>query len=215
MPETRCAYGFSCASMLLEPGLEAENCPNRNTCGTIRELTEDERVEMRIARIENNRRIIEEISVTPDYAAQMLLDSRGLPQTVESLGLTVSIAALKQQIADIESILEQAEVEYIAPPEIEAHRYAVTRPFGTYWYNKLTCKKAIFPPSIKKQNVKVLHLSKDTDARNIKARMGIERRNQLLAAKTKIENATKLLNQAAAGISEDAAIQSLAEKKII
>ena len=81
--------------MLMEPGLEAEDCPNRETCGTIYSLTEEERVEMRIARIENNRRIIEKVSVTSFFAAPLLLDRRGLPQTAEILGITESITALR------------------------------------------------------------------------------------------------------------------------
>ena len=41
-----CSYGFSCASMLLQPGLTAENCPNRVVCGTIIQLTEEEQAEL-------------------------------------------------------------------------------------------------------------------------------------------------------------------------
>ena len=88
----------------------------------------------------------------------------------------------------------------------------MSRPAGNYWYNKLTSKKAVFPPSVKEHKVKVLHLSKDTDARNIKARMGIERRNQLLALKTQIEKVTRVLNEANQKVSEDLAQQNFAEK---
>lgn len=213
MPITKCAYGFSCASMMMEPGLEAENCPNRQTCGTIRELTEEERVDLQIARIENNRRIIDRVGVTPGRAARMLLNSRGLPQTAESLGITESIQLLKQQIAEIESKIEQVEAEYIAPPEIVAHEYSVKRPYATYFYNKLTSQKAIFPPSIKERKVKVIHLSGHNDPRNITARMGLERRNQLLALKTQIDKVTDILNQAVEKVSEDRARQNLAEKR--
>ena len=213
MPITRCAYGFSCASMLLEPGLEAEFCPNRDTCGTIRELTEEERVELRIARIENGRRIIELVEASPSYAASILLGDRGCPQTAESLGITESIAALRQQIADIENRIVEMEAKYIAPQGVEAHRYLVSRPTAVYQYNKLTSQKAIFPPSVKESKVKVIHLSKDSDDRNILGRMGIERRNQLLAAKTQIEKVTRILNQVTESISEDTAVQNLAEKR--
>ena len=61
---------------------------------------------------------------------------------------------------------------YVAPPGVEAHRYRVKRPYATYQYNKLTSKQAIFPPQQEEQEVKVLHLSRDTDPRNILGRSG-------------------------------------------
>jgi hypothetical protein len=42
MPIRMCAYGFSCASMMMAPGLTAEDCPNKTVCGTIRQLTEED-----------------------------------------------------------------------------------------------------------------------------------------------------------------------------
>ena len=212
MPERRCAYGFSCAAMMLQPGLTAEDCPNRNECGTIIRLTEDEVVELQIARLERNRRIVELVSVSPSYAADILLNKRGCPQTLESLGLEESIANLKQAISDAEEKMEDTASGYIAPPGVEAHRYVVKRGYGNYEYNKLASKESIFPPQIKDDEVKVLHLSKDNDPRNIKARLGLERRNQLLALKTQLENASKQINQALAGVDENSAFEKVAEK---
>lgn len=85
---------------------------------------------------------------------------------------------------------------YVAPPGVEAHRYLVKRPYSTYQYNKLTSKQAIFPPQQEENEVKVLHLSRDTDPRNILGRSGIERRNRILLLKTQIEKATELLSAA-------------------
>jgi hypothetical protein len=59
MPIRMCAYGFSCASMMMAPGLTAEDCPNKTVCGTIRQLTDEDRVELHYARIENNMRTID------------------------------------------------------------------------------------------------------------------------------------------------------------
>jgi hypothetical protein len=39
--------------MMMEPGLMAEDCPNKHVCGTIRQLTDEDRVELHYARIEN------------------------------------------------------------------------------------------------------------------------------------------------------------------
>ena len=60
MPKV-CQYGFSCAAMLLQPGLTAEDCPNQQVCGTIIQLTEEERAELYAARMENNRRIVQTV----------------------------------------------------------------------------------------------------------------------------------------------------------
>ena len=46
MPRKKCAYGFSCAAMMITPGLTAENCLNAKTCGTLKELTESETAEL-------------------------------------------------------------------------------------------------------------------------------------------------------------------------
>ena len=61
------------------------------------------------------------------------------------------------------------------------------------WYNKLTSKEAIFNLVERTQKVKVLHLSHDDDPRNIEARAGIERRNQLTQARTKLKETQERL----------------------
>ena len=103
---------------------------------------------------------------------------------------------------------------YVAPPSVEAHRYLVKRPYATYQYNKLTSKKAIFPPQQEENPVKVLHLSRDTDPRNILGRSGIERRNRILLLKTQIEKATELLSTAMETI-EASSIEEVVASKLL
>ena len=196
MPTELCAYGFSCAGMMLQPGLTAIDCPNKDECGTIIESTEEDRVELYRARLENNRRIVERVRLTREQTASYLLTSRACPQTPPSLGIPQTIDQLRDAIVALEETIEEFSAGYVAPPGVEAHRYVVKRPYGSYEYNKLTSKEAVFPSQIKEEKVKVVHLSKDSDPRNIEGRTGIERRNRLLAIATKIRLATEVLDNA-------------------
>lgn len=202
MPRKKCAYGFSCANMLMQPGLEPEDCPNAATCGTITSLSERERAELQIARMQNNRRIVKAVKITPNWAAIRLLNSRGCPQTTETIGVDASLANLSSAIERCRAELNELSTGYVAPIGVEAHRYLVKRPGANYQYNKLTSKDPLFPPQVKDQKVKVLHLSTDTDDRNITARCGIERRNRILQLKTQIEAATNLLEVAIEKVTE-------------
>lgn len=212
MPTELCAYGFSCAAMMLHPGLTAIDCPNKDECGTIIQLTEEDRVELYRARLENNRRIVEQVRMTREQTASYLLSSRGCPQTAESLGVTEAVRQLREAIAHLESTIEELSAGYIAPFGAEAHRYTVKRPYGTYEYNKLTSKEAIFPPQIKEEEVKTIHLSKDTDPRNIEGRAGIERRNRSLAIATRVRLATELLDNAREKASRVSVYETVAQK---
>lgn len=212
MPRKKCAYGFSCAAMLMQPGLEAEDCPNAATCGTITSLSEQERAELQIARMQNNRRIVEATRITPNWAATRLLNSRGCPQTTETIGVDISLANLSSAIERCRVELNELSTEYVAPVGAEAHRYLVKRPYGIYQYNKLTSKNPLFPPQIEDREVKVLHLSHDTDDRNITARCGIERRNRILQLKTQIEAATNLLEVAIEKVTEVSIDEVVARK---
>ena len=81
MPKV-CSYGFSCASMLLQPGLTAEDCPNKEVCGTIIQLTEEEEAELYAARIENNRRVVRAVMMSQHRAAERLLrDAKAKPSS--------------------------------------------------------------------------------------------------------------------------------------
>jgi len=81
--------------------------------------------------------------------------------------------------------------------------YVVTRPWGKYSYNKLTATEPIFAPSIERRNVKVIHLSRDDDARNIEGRLGIERRNRLRKVSTRLAQAQALIEESSQILSRD------------
>ena len=195
------------------PELTAEDCPNKNICGTIIQLTEEEEAELYAARMENNHRIVQTVMMSPQRAAERLLRDRGCPQTAETIGIEESTVALIDVIAQCQELVADLTSSYVAPPGVEAHRYLVKRPSGTYQYNKLTSKKALFPPQQEENPVKVLHLSRDTDPRNILGRSGIERRNRILFLKTQIEKATELLSKAMESV-EDVSIEEVVTHKI-
>ncbi len=102
---------------------------------------------------------------------------------------------------------------------MNAHRYNVKRPGRIYrneegqlcqerriyWYNKLTASRAIFKPSEdalpeegaeEKRSVKAIHLSHDNDPRNVEGRLGLERRNRLMAIHTQLQVAANALAEA-------------------
>ena len=195
MPRKKCGFGFSCAAMMLQPGLEPTNCPNYETCGSASELTSEEAVELiRVREVQwqeaqqQVERIQERIRVSRHWAAVMMLMERGCPQSMENFGVTDSIASIEMRIQELRSHVEQfTEGCYIAPDNCEAHRYNVKRPSGIYWYNKLTSRQAIFEPEEKEEKVKVVHLSHDDDPRNTEGRLGIERRNRLRRLQTQLQ----------------------------
>ena len=194
MPIKKCRFGFSCAGMMMQPGLTAEDCPNRDVCGILHELTPDEQVELqRVREAERQEweagreerqaeaeRYLETIRVNQRQAATMMLMSRGCPQSPESLGVTDAISAVASRLEELRSQLAGLEEIYVAPPDCEAHHYNVKRPRGTYEYNKLTAGTPIFEPSERTEKVRVIHLSHDDDGRNLVGREGIDKRNKLL-----------------------------------
>jgi hypothetical protein len=213
MPIRMCAYGFSCASMMIEPGLTAEDCPNKNVCGTIRQLTDEDRVELHYARIENNVRTIDTMITNGRDAALYLLSTRACPQTPASLGVTATLDRLRSTLSLLEETIAQLSEDcYVAPIGVEAHRYLVKRPSGVYQYNKLTSREAIFPPQEREESVKVIHLSSDYDSRNFEGRAGIERRNRLLAIRTAIDTAEALLNRAIEAAANPPVSEVVSEK---
>jgi hypothetical protein len=203
MPRKKCGFGFSCAAMMLQPGLEAKDCPNYETCGSASELTPEEEVELIRVREEQWERVQERIRVSRHWAAVTMLTERGYPQSLENFGVIDSMESIAMQLQELRSRTEQfTQGCYIAPDSCEAHCYNVKRPSGTYWYNKLTSREAIFEPEEKEEKVKVIHLSHDNDPRNIEGRLGIERRNRLHQLQTQLQIAEGALEQAIALLNE-------------
>lgn len=193
MPKTRCGFGFNCASMMMQPGLDAGNCPNYHTCGSALDFSLEERLGLYLVREEERQQYREQIFATRGEIALMMLTRRGCPQTTESLGVSQLVLDIESRLTQLRSRLSQYGGQYIAPLECEAHRYNVKRPWGTYWYNKLTASEAIFEPSERDTRVRVIHLSRDDDPRNQEARAGIERRNQFTKLKTQLQLAEQTL----------------------
>lgn len=191
MADKKCRLGFNCQLMT---GQLTEHCPNRVNCGsaTLSELSEQERFEFH--RIRNEQ--LERLFVTREQAAQMMLRHRGSPQQLEDFEFSSAFSHLISSIQQLESDLEQYRDQYIAPEHCEAHAYWVKRPQGKYRYNKLTAEEAIFRPSEKTKNVRVIHLSRNDDPRNIEARRGIERRNQLHQIQAQLRIAQQALDTA-------------------
>jgi hypothetical protein len=212
MPKKKCGFGFSCAAMMLTPGLDPGDCPNYRACGSATDLTPEEQVELiRVREVQRQQqeaereqaqqeweRIQEEIRVNRQEAAVMMLMMRGCPQTSESLGVLDPLAEIETQLTTLRLHLQSFEGYYVAPEGCEAHRYNVKRPWGVYEYNKLAAQEPIFEPSEKVQRVKVLHLSRDDDPRNLEGRLGIERRNRLTQIRTQLQIAEAALAQAIA-----------------
>ena len=191
------------------PGLTADQCPNRKTCGLLSEFSPEEQMELiRVRELrcqeleeaaefqrQERERVQERIRVSAHEAAILLLKQRGCPQSPESLGVWGAVAQIDLKLSELRSRLNQFEGTYIAPLECEAHVYNVKRPYGVYKYNKLTAETAIFEPSERLNKVRVLHLSHTDDPRNLEAREGIERRNKLMSILNQINQAERLLSE--------------------
>ncbi|MDM9383488.1 hypothetical protein QUB80_22635 [Chlorogloeopsis sp. ULAP01] len=221
MPRKICGLGFDCASMMLQPGIDPGECLNYKTCGAATKLTPDEEIELiRVREIEAQERelrvrlwnqewerIQETFRTTRRQAAIMMLMSRGCPQSPESLGVTAPLQAIAACVQQLHHHLNNLEGQYIAPGGCEVHHYSVKRPSGIYDYNKLTADEPIFEPSQKEQKVRVVHLSHDDDPRNLEARLGIERRNQLTRVRTLLASTVELLHSCANILSEDSSVE--------
>ncbi|MEH1861767.1 MAG: hypothetical protein V7L21_28085 [Nostoc sp.] len=196
MPKKKCGLGFDCASMMQYPGVDSGDCLNYKTCGSAVQLSPDEELELVRIREEQMRQYQEQIRLTRRSAAIMMLMRRGCPQSPESLSVIPAIEAIATTLDNIRTGLTNFDGQYIAPPGCELHIYNVKRPSGTYSYYKLTAENAIFAPSEKEQEVRVIHLSHQHDARYIEAQLGIERRNKLTQVRTLLHNASTLLEEA-------------------
>lgn len=157
-----------------QPGLNSGNCPNYRTCGSAGNADE----ELEFIWGENHERIC----LTRSEAAVRMLKSRGCSQNLDSLGINNLISEIQFAFEAVKERLGQFENAYIAPIGSEVHSYSVKRGRKVYLYNKLAARERILGAA---EKVKVIHLSDDDDPRNIEARLGVERRNQLTQVRTK------------------------------
>ncbi|MBC8121684.1 MAG: hypothetical protein H7Y22_07600 [Gemmatimonadaceae bacterium] len=148
-----------------------------------------------------------------DNAGESVLMARGAHQQRAT-------SHLDQQLTEAEALASALRIALtqFAPPETfiaasncEAHRYNVKRPgwlggepvLKVYEYNKLASPRAIFEPAQEPHPVKVIHLSKDDDPRNLEARRGVERRNRLRRVATRLQNAQRAITRATESFGEE------------
>ncbi len=206
MAEKRCGLGFSCASMMQQVELRVEDCPNVDVCGMAQRLEPDAEFELVRGGSAGG---VESFSVTRQEAAIMMLMRRGCPQPASSFGIDEHIATLNEQLSQLTGDIARYEGHYIAPVGVEAVSYSVKWERGMketpeglvpdireYWYNKLMSQRAIFAPAEQTRSVKVIHLSKNHDPRNIEGRQGVERRNQLNQIATQLRIAESAIAKA-------------------
>lgn len=203
MARKYCPFSFSCETVTQTPGLVASQCPNLGACSELAKLDgNNETVQLQVAAAESQGSTA--VSVSASSAATLMLRQRGCPQDMESLGLRALMEALQASMAELETQMTQFEEsyggQYIAPEGTEVHAYAVKRPYGTYWYNKLAAHREMFQPQAQQRLVRHIHLGKTGESRHTVAQAGIERRNQLtkvrtqlIAAATALENAIDIL----------------------
>lgn len=100
MPKKKCGFGFSCTAMMMQPGLEPEDCVNYKACGSASQLTPEEEIELiRVREIQRQEaeirwqeniqqweQIQERIRVSRRSAAIAMLMQRGCPQALASFG---------------------------------------------------------------------------------------------------------------------------------
>ena len=231
MPKKKCGLGFDCASMMIQPGIDPADCLNYETCGSAYELTPDEQLELiqvrRREREEAQRRqqeaqqdwerFQERVLISRKQAARMMLMSRGCPQSLDSLGITNLITDLSEQLSQLsQQLVEATQDQYIPPRSVDVHTYNVKRGKKVFEYNKLMASEAIFKPIEKTREVtrngikvminvevvRMIHLSRDEDSRNIVARESIDLGNKLLTVETLLNNAKQLIEEASNLIEE-------------
>ncbi|ESA37354.1 hypothetical protein N836_03345 [Leptolyngbya sp. Heron Island J] len=202
MTRKYCPFSFSCETITQTPRLVASQCPNLGACSELAKLDGDSKaVHLRVAAEDQGP---QSLSVSASSAATLMLRQRGCPQDMESLGIRALMEALQASMAELETQMTQFKEsysgQYIAPEGTEVHAYAVKRPYGTYWYNKLAAHREMFQPQTQQRLVRHIHLGKTGESRHTVAQAGIERRNQLtkartqlMAAKTALENAMAIL----------------------
>ena len=213
MPQKKCGFGFSCASMMMQPGLEPKECPNWKTCGKVQSYEPHEIVELQRVRLVESQRQRQVFRITRHQSAIMMLKERGGHQELSDFGIEALQADIAQALTDLQESLEPLTVGYVAPEGVNAHRYSVKRPGHihrdpatgeethvprVYTYNKLLANSAMFEPAEEERPVRAIHLSRDSDPRNLEGRLGIERRNRLMQVRTRLQMAATALAEAEA-----------------
>ena len=213
MPQKKCGFGFSCASMMMQPGLEPRECPNWKTCGKVQSYEPHEIVELQRVRLVESQRQRQVFRITRHQSAVMMLKERGGHQELSDFGIEALQADIAQALTDFQESLEPLTAGYVAPEGVNAHRYSVKRPGSihrdpatgeethvprVYTYNKLLANSAMFEPAEEERPVHAIHLSRDSDPRNLEGRLGIERRNRLMQVRTRLQIAATALAEAVA-----------------
>lgn len=197
MSRKYCPFSFSCEAITQTPGLLAAQCPNLTACSELAKAEEnDETVNLQVG---DEAQAQHSVAMLANSAATLMLRQRGNPQDLDSLGISSLIETLQDAMAELETQFAQLEPDskqYIAPEGTEVHAYAVKRPYGTYWYNKLAAHREMFHPQAQRRLVRHIHLGKTDDPRHRAAQAGIERRNQLVKTRTQLMTAAKALEEA-------------------
>ena len=211
MPQKKCGFGFSCASMMMQPGLEPRECPNWKTCGKMQSYEPHAIVELQRVRLVESQRQRQVFRITRHQSAIMMLKERGGHQELSDFDIEALQADIAQVLTDLQENLVPLTAGYVAPEGVNAHRYSVKRPGSihrdpatgeetyvprAYTYNKLLANSAMFEPAEEERPVRAIHLSRDSDPRNLEGRLGIERRNRLMQVRTRLQMAATALAEA-------------------
>ena len=197
MSRKYCPFSFSCEAITQIPDLLAAQCPNLAACSElVKSDGEDETVDFQVG---NKAHTQHSVSMSANAAATLMLRQRGNPQDLDSLGIVSLMATLQETMVELEAQfaqLEPSSKQYIAPEGTEVHAYAVKRPYGTYWYNKLAAHREMFQPQTQQRLVRHIHLGKTGEPRQREAQAGVERRNQLVKTRTQLMTTAKALEKA-------------------
>ncbi|NEZ68011.1 hypothetical protein D0962_35655 [Leptolyngbyaceae cyanobacterium CCMR0082] len=197
MSRKYCPFSFSCEAITQTPGLLAAQCPNLVACSELAKADEnDGTVNLQVG---DEAQAQHSVPMSANSAATLMLRQRGNPQDLDSLGIVSLMETIQDAMAELETQFAQLEPDskqYIAPEGTEVHAYAVKRPYGTYWYNKLAAHREMFHPQAQQRLVRHIHLGKTGEPRHREARAGIERRNQLVKTRTQLMQAAKALEEA-------------------
>ena len=129
MPQKKCGFGFSCASMMMQPTLEPKDCPNWETCGRVQEYTPDEEIALqRVMEIEGER-VTCEWMITRHRAAIAMLQERGQHREVSDFGLEEAQSAIAEALTRLQESLSS----FAQQPKTKQRTARVCRLKGFAW----------------------------------------------------------------------------------